>query len=286
MTLIFERETKMNKVTVLAVLAISMLMPTKGFAAPDLKLVNPGELRILLNPIYPPMEFVNPKTGEFDGFDIDLSKAIAAKMNLQPLWVGSSFEQLQSSLQTGRGDMIMSGMSDNVKRQKSMDFIDYMTTGPILITTKANAATYKMATDLCGKTVAGSRSTSFGSNVAKWSDDNCVAKEKPAIKFVGTADSNAARLGMKQGRYDAVVQGIETIAYQMRIEPDTFVLVGDPLLSNDVFGIGFKKSNPELRDAVAKALGELIKDGEYTKLLTKWGLVHNAVSSVVVNGVK
>ena len=91
---------------------------------------------------------------------------------------------------------------------------------------------------------------------------------------------------MKQGRYDAVVQGIETIAYQMSLEPDTYSLVGEPILKNDVFGIGFKKSNTALRDAVAGALGDLVKDGTYDNLLKKWGLVHNAVSKVEVNGVK
>lgn len=269
-----------------AVSALALLSAGVASAETKLNLVNDGELRILTNPIYPPMEFVNPEKGTLDGFDVDLATAIAAKLKLNPLFVTSAFQELQSGLQTGRGDVIISGMSDNVKRQESMDFVDYLTSGPILFTTKASAEQYKSPEDLCGKTVAGSRSTSFGENVTGWSEANCVGKGKPAIKFEGTADSNAARLGMKQGRYDAVVQGIETIAYQMRVEPDTFTLVGDPLLSNDTFGMGFKKDNPALRDAIAGALDDLIKDGTYNELLTKWGLVHNAVPKAVINGVK
>ncbi len=269
-----------------AVSALALLSAGVASAETKLNLVNDGELRILTNPIYPPMEFVNPEKGTLDGFDVDLATAIAAKLKLNPLFVTSAFQELQSGLQTGRGDVIISGMSDNVKRQESMDFVDYLTSGPILFTTKASAEQYKSPEDLCGKTVAGSRSTSFGENVTGWSEANCVGKGKPAIKFEGTANSNAARLGMKQGRYDAVVQGIETIAYQMRVEPDTFTLVGDPLLSNDTFGMGFKKDNPALRDAVAGALDDLIKDGTYNDLLTKWGLVHNAVPKAVINGVK
>ncbi|OCP18746.1 MULTISPECIES: ABC transporter substrate-binding protein [unclassified Ensifer] len=269
-----------------AVSALALLSAGVASAETKLNLVNEGELRILTNPIYPPMEFVNPEKGTLDGFDVELATAIAAKLKLNPLFVTSAFQELQSGLQTGRGDVIISGMSDNVKRQESMDFVDYLTSGPILFTTKAGAEQYKQPVDLCGKTVAGSRSTSFGENVTGWSEANCVGKGRPAIKFEGTADSNAARLGMKQGRYDAVVQGIETIAYQMRVEPDTFTLVGDPLISNDTFGMGFKKDNPALRDAVAGALDKLIKDGTYNELLTKWGLVHNAVPKAVINGVK
>jgi polar amino acid transport system substrate-binding protein len=104
--------------------------------------------------------------------------------------------------------------------------------------------------------------------------------------YEGTEDSNAARLGMKQGRYDGVVQGIETIAYQMKIEPNTYTMVGEPLFKNDVFGIGVSKNNPQLRAAVAGALEALIKNGAYDKLLAKWGLIHNAIPAVTINGVK
>jgi polar amino acid transport system substrate-binding protein len=269
-------------------IASALVLLSAGTALADEKLnvITNGEIRILTNPIYPPMEFVNPDSGTLDGFDIDLANAVAKKLNLTTVFVTSAFQELQSGLQTGRADMIMSGMSDNVKRQESMDFVDYLTSGPILFTTKANAEQYKQTIDLCGKTVAGSRSTTFGDNVKEWSAANCEAKGKPAIAFEGTADSNAARLGMKQGRYDAVVQGIETIAYQMRLEPDTFMLVGDPLLSNDTFGMGFKKDNTDLRDAFAGALDAVIKDGTYEEILTKWGLVHNAVPKAIINGVK
>lgn len=274
------------KLAHLIVSAIALMSAGAASAESKLALITDGEIRILTNPIYPPMEFVNPDSGTLDGFDIDLANAIAKKLNLTTVFVTSAFQELQSGLQTGRADMIISGMSDNVKRQESMDFVDYLTSGPILFTTKANAELYKQTVDLCGKKVAGSRSTTFGDNVKDWSTANCEAKGKPAIAFEGTADSNAARLGMKQGRYDAVVQGIETIAYQMRLEPDTFTLVGDPLLSNDTFGMGFKKDNAALRDAIAGAFEAVIKDGTYGEILKKWGLVHNAVPKAVINGVK
>lgn len=270
----------------LAISALALFAATAASAQSNLNLLKDGELRILTNPIYPPMEFVNPETGTIDGFDVDLANAIAKKLNLTTVFVTSAFQELQSGLQTGRADMIISGMSDNVKRQASMDFVDYLTSGPILFTVNASADKYKQTTDLCGKTVAGSRSTSFGENVKDWSATNCEGKGKPAIAFEGTVDSNAARLGMKQGRYDAVVQGIETIAYQMRLEPNTYTLVGDPLLSNDTFGMAFKKDNTGLRDAIAGAFDALIKDGTYDEILKKWGLVHNAVAKPVVNGVK
>ena len=276
----------MKRLVALLMPALGLLAATPGFAQQKLDLANPGQISFLTNPIYPPMEFVNPGTGKLTGFDIDLGDAIAAKMGLKDRWAQSAFAQLQSSLQTRRGDLILSGMSDNVKRQASMDFIDYLTTGPTLFTLRSQARTYKTPMDFCGKKVAGSRSTSFAGDVTRWSNENCVAKGRPAIVYEGTEDSNAARLGMKQGRYDGVVQGIETIAYQMKIEPNTYAVVGSPLFKNDVFGIGVSKKNPELRAAVANALTALIADGQYAKLLEKWGLTQNGVRSISINSVK
>lgn len=274
----------MTKSSILLCLAAAALISSPAVAKNKLHLVTPGELHILNNPIYPPMEFVNPSTGSMTGFDIDLGKAIAAKLGLKVRWSHSSFAQLQSSLETRRGDIILSGMSDNAKRRASMDFIDYMKTGPIFFTVNANAKLYKKDTDFCGKKIAGSRSTSFSSDVAKWSAANCVAKGRPPVHYEGTEDSNAARLGMKQGRYDGVVQGIETLGYQMKVEPNTYTIVGKPIRSNDIFGIAVSKTNPRLRTAVANAFGEILKSGEYAKLLAKWGLTRNAVSAVAING--
>ncbi len=265
----------------------ALLLPASPVAAQgSLNLVSPGEIRFLTNPIYPPMEFVDPNTGSLSGFDIDLGKAIAAKMGLKASWSQAAFAQLQSSLQTRRGDAILSGMSDNAKRRASMDFVDYIETGPVLFTLTSRANQFKVNTDFCGKKVAGSRSTSFSGDVARWSKVNCVAKGRPPITYEGTEDSNAARLGMKQGRYDGVVQGIETIAYQMRIEPNTYTMVGEPLFKNDVFGIGVSKRNPQLRAALVRTLDELVKDGEYGKLLAKWDLSKNAIRAIAVDGVK
>ena len=275
----------MNKADIFLV-ALGVLVAAPAVAQGGLNLASPGEIRFLTNPIYPPMEFVDPKTGALSGFDIDLGKAIAAKMGLKASWSQAAFAQLQSSLQTRRGDAILSGMSDNVKRQASMDFIDYITTGPVLFTLNSKAKQFKVPADFCGKKVAGSRSTSFSVDVPHWSDANCVAKGKPPITYVGTEDSNAARLGMKQGRYDGVVQGIETIAFQMQVEPNTYTMVGEPLFRNDVFGIGVSKNNPQLRAALVKTLDDLVKSGDYARLLAKWGLTKNAIPAIRVNGVK
>lgn len=259
---------------------------TTALAESALKTVAEGEIRFLNNPIYPPMEFVNEKTGEIDGFDPDLAKAVAERLKLKPVFVKAAFSDLQSSLQTGRGDAIISGMSDTVARQDAMDMVDYIVSGPTFFTLKSKTGDIREQKDVCGKAVAGSRTGTIPRDVAKWSDENCIPAGKPAVNFEGVADSNAARLGMKQGRYDVVVQGSETLAWLVQLEPDNYAIIGEPILNNDVFAIGFKKDNSELRDAVLTAVNEMIADGSYAKLLEKWNLKANAIDKAVINGVK
>lgn len=276
---------KITSLGLTAMFAISVTT-VAAHAETAISVVSEGEFRVLNNPIYPPMEFVNEKTGEIDGFDVDLAKAIAKRLNLRPVFVKTSFSDLQNSLQTGRGDVIISGMSDTAARQGTMDMVDYIVSGPTFFTLKVNKEQFQAQTDVCGKSVAGSRTGTIPRDVAKWSDENCVASGKDAIKFEGVADSNAARLGMKQGRYEVVVQGSETLSWLVQIEPEKYSIIGDPILNNDVFGIGFKKDNPQLRDAVAASVNQMIEDGEYANLLGKWNLKTNAIEKAVVNGVK
>lgn len=275
-----------NKYTYFSALIGLSLTAGVGVAETTVPVVEQGEFRVLNNPIYPPMEFVNEKTGEIDGFDVDLAKSIAKHLNLKPVFVKTSFSDLQNSLQTGRGDVIISGMSDTVPRQATMDMVDYIVSGPTFFTLTANKGQFKDQIDVCGKSVAGSRTGTIPRDVAKWSDDNCVATGKDAVKFEGVADSNAARLGLKQGRYEVVVQGSETLSWLVQLEPENYSIIGDPILNNDVFGIGFKKDNTNLRDAVVNIVNEMIDNGEYANLLDKWNLKTNAIEKATVNGVK
>ena len=82
----------------IAVSAIALVAAGAATAETKLNLVNQGELRVLTNPIYPPMEFVNPDQGTLDGFDVDLINAVAKKLNLNVLFVTSAFQELQSAV--------------------------------------------------------------------------------------------------------------------------------------------------------------------------------------------
>jgi ABC-type amino acid transport/signal transduction systems, periplasmic component/domain len=164
-------------------------------------------------PNYPPLEFKDPKTGTLTGLDIDLGNAIGKKLGVEIKWEEIGFEQMVSSLTTGRADMILSGMSDLPSRHETLDFVDYLNSGAQFYTTADRASEFKEPEDLCGKTVGASRRTSFPNEMAKWSKENCEDKGKPGLKIVGTEGSADARTQLRQKRLDAAVQGSETLPY-------------------------------------------------------------------------
>jgi len=233
-------------------------------------------------PNYPPLEFKDPKTNTLTGLDIDLGNALAKKLGVEIKWEEISFEQMVSALTTGRADMILSGMSDLPTRRDTLDFVDYLDSGAQFYTTADRKDEFKTLTDLCGKTVGASRRTSFPKEMETWSKTACEGAGKPALKIVGTEGSADARTQLRQKRLDAAVQGSETLPYLLNLEPNTYTIVGEPFTS--VYqGMGFSKKDTELRDAVAKAFAEMMKDGTYEAVLKKWELTSAKVDKLMIN---
>lgn len=249
----------------------------QSLVAPDTKTIVAGT-----TPKYPPFEFKDPETGKLMGFDIELLEAMAAKLGLKVTWQDVSFDQLISSLSTKRVDVFLGGFADTEERQKSIDILDYLTTGSQFYTIKARAADFANVQAVCGKRVAAARKTIWPQAIASWSAENCEKAGKPAVIVLGTDGSPDTRLQLKQSRADAGVQGAETIPYQNTLENGMYVPIGKPFIENQL-GMGLSKSNPALTAALRGAFQQIIADGTYEKILRKWGLQDYAVKKVTVN---
>lgn len=231
---------------------------------------------------YPPMEFKDPATGKLTGFDIDIGEALAAKAGTTIKWEETSFDQMLSSLATGRVDIILSGMTDLPARREAVKFIDYLKTGPQFYVMKERAADFPNMAALCGKKVGASRRTSFPAEITKWSDEQCVKAGKPAIVVTGTDGSADARTQLRQGRLDAAVQGGETMPYIMGQEPNTYMTVGKTFAFQYV-GLATNRKDEAISAELSAAMTKLIADGTYAKIVAKWGLSDFAVTKLIID---
>lgn len=240
-----------------------------------------GEITAAIMPNYPPMDFKDPATNKLTGLDYDLGNAIAERMGIKIVWQEISFEQMVSALTTKRVDIIMSGMTDTVERQQAITFVDYFTSGPQFYTLQKNENLNQII-DLCGKKVGTSRRTTIPKEIGDWSKAHCESIGKPAIVVVGAEGTADARAQLRQGRLDAAVQGSETLPYIMKLDENTYKILGQPILKQ-YFGLGVSKDNPELSKALAETLQEMIEDGTYSTILKKWNLQEGAVERVTLN---
>jgi polar amino acid transport system substrate-binding protein len=239
-----------------------------------------GALRLTINATYAPMEYRDPATNELKGLDIDLAGELAKRLGVRITWSETAFAELIPSLQTRRADFIISGISDRASRRETADFVDYLVTGPQFFVLADSEA--KVATDLCGRKIGTTRSTSFPAEIEKWSKQACEAGGKPAAQYVPGENSIDVRNQLKQGRIDAAVQGSETLPYAQAQETGKYRIVGEPITFG-YQGIMFRKDDAALREVVTEHLKAMIADGSYKAILDKWGLGANAVREPMLN---
>jgi polar amino acid transport system substrate-binding protein len=243
--------------------------------------------KIIINaatvPKYPPFEFKDPASGKLIGFDVDIVEAIAARMGVKVNWIDSSFDQLISSVETKRADVIVAGMADTPERRATVSFLDYLHANTVFFTLRANAARFPDMEALCGKRVATARRTIWPAAIEKWSDEHCTAAGKPPVIVVGTDGSPDTRLQLNQGRADAAVQGAETIPYQNSIEGNRYVILGKSFLVQDM-GLGFARDDVQSGQKLKQALAALMADGGYQELLRKWDLTGSVIEHAMING--
>jgi polar amino acid transport system substrate-binding protein len=110
-----------------------------------------------------------------------------------------------------------------------------------------------------------------------------VKAGKAAVNIVGTDGSPDTRLQLNQGRADAAVRGAETIVYQNSVENNRYAVVGTPFMVQQM-ELGFDKKDPQLGEALKKALAALIADGTYQTLASKWSLNDSAITQPMING--
>ena len=81
-----------------------------------------GTLRIGLEGTFPPFNSKDTKTGELVGFDVDIAKAIAAKLGVKPEFITTEWSGIIAGLQAGKFDVIVNQVGATDARKQVLDF--------------------------------------------------------------------------------------------------------------------------------------------------------------------
>ncbi|WP_030235666.1 ABC transporter substrate-binding protein [Streptomyces sp. NRRL S-350] len=252
-----------------------------------------GVLRIGMDVNYAPVEF-RGQDGKPAGLDPDLAAALGKILDVRVEFVDTPFAKLVPNLQGKQYDVAMSALSDIRQRRDGLDengkqvdpgvdFVDYFIAGTSIVVPKGNPKGIKTLDDLCGKTVALQQGTTQDEIAtrqvavcARTGRQLTLHKLESDAKALAEVTSGAAAAGLND--FPVAAYAAKTTDGGGRFE-----VTGGQSTSNP-YGIAVRKGDNELRDVLAKAVDQLIRSGEYDKVLTKWGVSAGAAQNAVVNG--
>ena len=208
---------------------------------------------------YVPFEFLDPETGEYVGFDMDLIDAIAKEIGFEYELKPMDYAGITPALQTGNLDIAIAGITITPERAETVDLSDpYYDAGTAIMVREDSDIQTKE--DLKGKVVATKTGTSSYDYV----------KEMDEIKeVVPFPNIDQAYMELQKGTADAVVFDLPSLIYYVKTNPQAGMRVLDDLLEGQTFGIALPKGSP-LTNEVNMALAKLKEDGTYDEIFNKW----------------
>jgi polar amino acid transport system substrate-binding protein len=240
-----------------------------------------GTLTVAADASYAPNEFIGPDGRTVIGMDPDLVKALAAVMGLKANVVNATFETIIPGMAAGRFDLGASSFTDTKERQKTVDFVTYLSVGEAFLS-KTGGPKLNALAELCGRTVSVEKGTTELEDAEK-QNTRCKSAGKPAAKLLIFPDQNGANLALASGRSEVDFADSPIIAYQVR-------KLGVEVRSSPTFGIApyglaLPKGNG-MAKPVLEALKVLMANGTYASILKKWEIQAAAITTPVINGAK
>ena len=225
-------------------------------AAGELTTVEAGKLTMATNATFPPYEMTTD-SGEFEGIDIDTAKAIADKLGLELQIDDMDFDAALLSVQQGKADIAMAGVTVTDERKAVMDFSDSYATGiqSIIVPNDSDIAS---PDDLAGKKIGTQRGTTgYIYCTDDFGEENVIAYD----------DGLTAVQALNNGQVDAVV--IDNAPAKEFVAANPGLKILDAAYAQEDYAIGVAKGS-SLKDAVNAALEELKADGTLQSIVDKY----------------
>jgi polar amino acid transport system substrate-binding protein len=255
---------------------------------------NARQIRVGADISYAPLEFFDAlgpdvldgsggdSAPQVQGIDPDLATELGRRLGVRFSFVNVKFDDLVDALRNGRIDVIMSGMSATPERAERISFIEYFRSGTSLLVAKGNPKGIRSQSDLCGKTVTMQGGT-IQEDLALALRRGCPP-ERP-LRLRALDSGSQALLEVKYGTSDVALTDFPVAAYNAKVSNDgkDFEVVGEQI-DPGPFGIGVRKEDAALREALQTALRQMIADGGYDRVLSEWNVTDGALKTIAVLG--
>lgn len=248
-----------------------------------------GNLTIVTDPSYPPMEFleVAETSTALDpiGADIDLGRAIAAKFGLTPKFEKTAFSNVVPSVAIREFELGMSSLWADNPQASMVNMVTYFKAGTQIAIRASSRKPKQTVNSFCGQSIAVEEGAEYIDTLVARSA-RCVNNGKPPVE-IRTANSQkrASRL-LEDGKVDAMVGDSPTVQWTISRSNGEIVPLGDAM---DIrpYGIAVSPRYPELTRATASAVQQLMDSGIYDEILKRWNISDGAITKPeILYGIK
>ncbi|BCH52618.1 transporter substrate-binding domain-containing protein [Agrobacterium vitis] len=254
--------------TVLAGLSALLLAPFAAFAA-DMPDLGGKTVIVVTENAYPPIQFVDPKSGKAIGWEYDAMNEIAKRLNFKVEYQNTSWDAMIQSVADGQYNIGMTGITIKEDRKEKVDFSDPYMRSQQLMLVRGDEARFTDAKSFKAfdKGLIGAQpgTSPFYTAVYEVLDGN---EQNPRIKLFETFGATVQAL--KTGDVDLVLTDSTAGKGYVDASGGALKIIGEPLGTED-FGFIFPKGS-DLVKPVNAAIAALKADGTFDALNKKWFL--------------
>jgi ABC-type amino acid transport substrate-binding protein len=205
---------------------------------------------------YPPFGFI--ENGQQVGFDVDLAKEIAKRMNVKLVYEQIDFRGIIAALTSKRVDLLITGMVYTEDRAKQIAYSEPYFNGGVAAAYRPDKP-LKQPDDIIGKTI-GVELGSAGDKFVRETYGSRIQVKTYDTVFLALKD-------LENGRIDAFVGSIAPMRYIMRNTPS---LKSTSAWDNRIQAANTRLEDTDLLAEINKHITDMKKDGAYDKLVVKW----------------
>ena len=255
---------------IVSIFAVSMLIVGLGQSiAADLPDLEGREVVVATENAYPPLQFVDPKTGEAIGWEYDAITELAKRLNFTLVIENTSWDAMIPAVSENQYDMGMTGITIRDDRREKVDFSDAYMRSEMFMLVRADEDRFANGSEFAaiedGLVGAQVGTTPFYTAVYELLDGN---EQNPRIKLFETFGASVQAL--RTADVDLVLTDGTAGAGYVDANPDTFKLVGEAMGTED-FGFIFPKGS-DLVAPVNAGIASMREDGTLDALNTAWFL--------------
>ena len=221
-----------------------------------------GQFVLGLDDSFPPMGY-RDENGEIVGFDIDCAREVCNRLGVELVPQPIDWNSKEQELMTGNIDCLWNGFTITEERKENLLFSDPYVKNAQVVVVNASSP-FNTLEDLSGGSIGVQAGSSAESAIEDTPDFASSIGE--IIQF---KENLTALMDLEIGGVDAVVMDLLVANDNINRSGKDFRIL-DETLADEEYGIGFRKNDVALRDAVQGALDDMAADGTLASIAEKW----------------